>query len=77
MANIDQDFASFTGKKEPFQHLMAYDALLAVKILGGMRGIEKDSIYIAGESMGGRNAIIAAAIDPGIKGVLAISSSAS
>lgn len=74
-ASIDQDFASFTDKKEPFQHLMVYDALLAAKILNEMPGIEKGSIYIAGESMGGRNAMLAAAIEPSIKGVLAISSS--
>ena len=75
LANIDRDFAGFTDKKEPFQHLMVYDALLAARILDKMPGIEKGSIFIAGESMGGRNAMIAAAIGPSIKGVLAISSS--
>ena len=75
LANIDQDFASFMDKKEPFQHLMVYDALLAAKLLDELPGVEKGSVYIAGESMGGRNAMLAAAIDPSIKGVLAISSS--
>lgn len=75
VGNIESDFQLFREKKEPFQHLMVYDAILAAEILNSVPGIETNSIYIAGESLGGRNAMIAAAVDARIKGALSISSS--
>ena len=73
--SIEQDFQIFAADSEPFQHKMFYDALRAVDLLKSRKEIDPEKIYVAGESMGGRTAIITAAIDPSIKGVLAISTS--
>jgi dienelactone hydrolase len=72
---LDEDYASFLAAKEPYQHLMVYDALRAYDLLYSAPFVDPERIIIAGESLGGRVAIIAAAIDRNIKGVLAISSS--
>lgn len=71
---LDDDYASFLKGQEPYQHLMVYDALRAYDLLYSAPFINPDKIIIAGESLGGRIAIIAAAIDRNIKGVLVISS---
>lgn len=72
--SIKQDYLEFLQSKEPSQHLMVYDALRAYDLLYSAPFVDPDRIMIAGESLGGRIAIIAAAIDRNIKGVLAISS---
>ena len=74
MPNIDDDFASFSASKEPYQHLMVYDALRGFDLLYSAPFVDPDNIILAGESLGGRIAIIATAIDRNIKGSLVISS---
>ena len=71
--SLEEDYANFIQAKEPVQHLMVYDALKAYDLLYSAPFVDPDRIIIAGESLGGRNAIIAAAIDRNIKGVLVIS----
>ena len=71
---LDEDYNSFLNSKEPYQHLMVYDALRGFDLLYSAPFIDPNHIMLAGESLGGRNAIIAAAIDRNIKGVLVISS---
>lgn len=75
LPSLDEDYASFLQGKEPYQHLMVYDALRAFDLLKSAPFTDSSRIIIAGESLGGRIAIIAAAIDRNIKGVLVISSS--
>lgn len=72
--SLDEDYASFLNAEEPVQHLMVYDVLRAYDLLYSAPFVDPDRIMIAGESLGGRIAIIAAAIDNNIKGVIAISS---
>ncbi|MEK6918315.1 MAG: alpha/beta hydrolase [Nanoarchaeota archaeon] len=72
---LQEDYNVFAQGNEPTQHLSVYDALKAYDVLKQMKNIDKNNIAIAGESMGGRYAIIAAAIDKRLKGVLIISSS--
>ena len=72
---IEQDYDIFSTGKEPIQHLSVYDALRAYDVLKDIDGIDKENIVIAGESMGGRYAIIAGAIEKRFKGVMVISSS--
>lgn len=72
--NLDEDYASFTEGKEPYQHLMVYDALRAFDLMKSTPFTDSERIIIAGESLGGRIAVIAAALDRNIKGVLLISS---
>ena len=71
---LDEDYNNFLNSKEPYQHLMVYDALRGFDLLYSAPFIDQNHIMLAGESLGGRNAIIAAAIDRNIKGVLVISS---
>ena len=72
---IQEDYNIFSQGKEPIQHSSVYDALKAYDVLKKINNINKNNIAIAGESMGGRYAIIAAALDKRLKGVIVISSS--
>jgi len=72
---LEQDYAVFKEGKEPINHLSVFDGLRAYDVLKEIKGVDKNNIAIAGESMGGRYAVIAAAIDKRLKGVIAISSS--
>jgi len=68
---IQQDYETFLNMTPPaISHLMIYDALLAFDYLQGQEGIDKKNIFIAGESLGGKNAIITAAIEKSIAGVV-------
>ena len=69
------DYELWKNGKEPVEHKMVYDALLAVDVLRQEPSIDPEKIAIIGESNGGRFAIIAAAIDPKISGVIGISTS--
>jgi uncharacterized protein len=67
------DLQMFLKGIEPTEHKMVYDALAAAEILRAQPGIDPQRIIYAGESNGGRFAIIACAQDPAARGVLAIS----
>ena len=67
------DLRKFLKGEEPTEHKMVYDALAAAKILRSRPEIDSERIIYAGESNGGRFAIMACALDPAAKGVLAIS----
>ncbi|MEE8168634.1 MAG: alpha/beta fold hydrolase [Candidatus Hydrothermarchaeales archaeon] len=71
VTSIEEDYRTFLRGEEPIQHKMVYDALRAIDCMRSFPEIE--DVYIAGESMGGRFAIIAGAIDPSIAGVIGIS----
>ena len=71
--SLEEDYANFLKAKEPLQHLMVYDALRAFDLLHSAPFVDSSNIIIAGESLGGRIAVIAAAIDRNIKGALVIS----
>jgi len=72
--SLDEDYSGFLNSQEPYQHLMVYDALRGFDLLYSAPFVDPSHIILVGESLGGRNAIIAAAIDRNIKGVLVISS---
>lgn len=67
------DLQMFLKGEEPTEHKMVYDALAAGEILRSQSEIDPECIIYAGESNGGRFAIMACALDPAAKGVLAIS----
>jgi dienelactone hydrolase len=67
------DLQMFLKGVEPTEHRMVYDALAAGEVLRSRPEIDPTRIIYAGESNGGRFAIIACALDPAAKGVLAIS----
>ena len=67
------DLQMFLKGVEPTEHKMVYDALAAGEILRSRPEIDPERIIYTGESNGGRFAIIACALDPAARGVLAIS----
>jgi putative hemolysin len=77
--NANLDVSRLRNGEEPEQFKMFYDALAAFDVLNSnsdvLAGINKSAIYMAGESMGGRVAIIAGAMEPRVAGVMGISTS--
>ncbi len=73
--DMEYDYSLFKDGKEPVEHKMVFDALRSVDVLRQDSRIDAKRIAIIGESNGGRFAIIATALDPGIKGVIGISTS--
>ena len=81
--NAEHELSLFKGGGMPEQYKMFYDALAAFDVLNSCTGstftrcdmmlINKSAIYMAGESMGGRVAIVAGAMEPKLAGVMAIS----
>ncbi len=65
----------FLRGDEPTEHKMVYDALAAAEVLRSQPEVDPNRIIYAGESNGGRFAIIACALDARAKGVMAISTS--
>ncbi len=63
----------FLKGNEPTEHKMVHDALVAAEILRRIPGIDPERIVYAGESNGGRFAIIASALDANARGTMAIS----
>lgn len=71
--DVNSDLELFLEGREPVEHMMVYDALAAAEILRSLPEIDPERIIYAGESNGGRFAIIACALDKQALGVLAIS----
>jgi dienelactone hydrolase len=71
--DIQSDLAKFVNDEEPTEHKMVHDALVAAAVLRDQPEIDPDRIVYAGESNGARFAIIACALDPEARGVIAIS----
>jgi dienelactone hydrolase len=71
--DIQGDLQMFMNDEEPTEHKMVHDALTAAAILRNQPGIDPNRVVYAGESNGARFAIIACALDPEARGVVAIS----
>jgi len=72
--DLTAGYAAFRSGEIPAQYAQIYDVLLAYDYIRSREDLDGSSIAILGESMGGRFAIIAAGIEPGIKGAFVISS---
>lgn len=73
--SVEQDYADFKEGEEPYYHASVYEALKAYDFLGARPEVNQSAIFVLGESMGGRTGIIAAAIEPGIRGYMGVSTS--
>jgi hypothetical protein len=71
--NTERELELFKKGKEPLQWRMVYDALKAYDLLSSREEIDPEKIIMIGESVGGRFAIIATALEEKIKGVIGIS----
>lgn len=68
--SLEQDAVLFAHEQEPYHHLVVYDALRAVDAL---RERGYTCVLLGGESNGGRIALLAAAQDKKIPGILLMS----
>ncbi|MBN2109833.1 MAG: alpha/beta hydrolase [Methanosarcinaceae archaeon] len=68
----EHDLGLFKGGSEPLEYIMVYDAMMAADVLDEQPEVD-GGIAMLGLSNGGRFAIITTAIEPGTKGVIAIS----
>jgi len=73
VVDIQDDLQMFMNGKEPTEYKMVHDALVAAEILRNQPEIDPNRIVYVGESNGGRFAIIACALDPTARGVIAVS----
>lgn len=71
-ASMEEELAAFVAGKPPQTHLMVSDALCAFEVLASRGEIDAGRIAFAGESMGGRLALIAAALEPRARGAVGI-----
>lgn len=71
--SMDDEYAAFSRNEEPEQHRMVYDVLRAFDFLRQRNYVDPENIAVFGESMGGRFAIMAAAVEPRIKAVIGVS----
>jgi len=72
---FEDDYQLWLQGYEATHHMAVYDGLRAFDLLHQLPGIDRSRIYAAGESMGGNYAMIAAGIEPRIRGLMLISSS--
>ncbi|MCK5234034.1 MAG: acetylxylan esterase [Candidatus Aenigmarchaeota archaeon] len=75
MTGMEAEHTSYLNGVAPVPHRMVFDALRAFDILQGRDEIDPEKIGFYGESMGGRFAIIAAALEPRAKFLIGVSTS--
>ena len=73
MKSMDDEYLLFSQNNEPVQHKMVFDVLRAYDFLKARNDVDYNNIAVLGESMGGRLAIMAGAVEPRIKAVVGIS----
>ena len=72
LPSLKEDYLLFLEGNETYSHKMIYDALRAFDYLAMQKDIDPSKLLMAGESFGGRNAIIATAIEPKVFGILVV-----
>lgn len=75
ISSMDEEYATFIDNREPITHKMVFDVLRAYDFLAERDDVDSKNIIVFGESMGGRFAIMAAAVEPRIKAVVGVSTS--
>ncbi|HMK47474.1 MAG TPA: alpha/beta fold hydrolase [Methanocella sp.] len=71
--DVNGGYQSYTQGDTPVQYKQIYDILLAYDYIKSRQDLNGNDVAILGESMGGRFAIIAAAMEPEVKGVFTVS----
>ena len=69
------DFETWANKGETVQSKMVHDSLAGFDVLNSLPEADSKKIYMSGQSMGGRFAIIAGSIEQDVAGLLLISTS--
>ncbi len=73
VGDISSNYEAFRQGTEPPLHKIVYDALRSYDLLLERSEIDPERVAFVGESMGGRTAIIAAALEPRSRGAVGIS----
>jgi len=73
MLPFRQDVEMFKSSGLGMQHTLIIDALIAKNVVSQSAKVDENNIIFMGESLGGRIAMIAAALEDSIRGVIAIS----
>ena len=71
--NLESGYTAFANGGDPVQYKQVYDVLLAYDCIRSMPGLDGDNVAVLGESMGGRFAIIATALEPRLKAAIGVS----
>lgn len=71
--DLDRGYSAFASGGDPVQYKQAYDVLGAYDCIRSEAELDGDNVAVLGESMGGRFAIIAAALEPGLKAAIGVS----
>jgi uncharacterized protein len=72
--DIRTGYAVYRNGGLPSQYAQIYDTLLGYDYIRSRPDLDGGNVTVLGESMGGRFAIVTAAIEPGLKGALVVSS---
>ncbi len=67
-------FDAFRNGDLPAQYAQIYDVLLGYDYIRSRKDLDGDNVAVLGESMGGRFAVVAAGIEPGLKAAVVVSS---
>jgi fermentation-respiration switch protein FrsA (DUF1100 family) len=68
-------FEAYRRGDMPAQYAQIYDVLLGYDYVRSRQDLDSGNIVVLGESMGGRFAVIATGIEPGVKAAFVVSSS--
>jgi hypothetical protein len=71
--DLNSGYSAFVNGDDPVQYKQVYDVLLAYDCIRSMPILDGENVAVLGESMGGRFAIVSAALEPGLKAVVAVS----
>nr|WP_255668487.1 acetylxylan esterase [Methanocella sp. CWC-04] len=73
--DLNSGFDAYINGGDPVQYRQVYDALAGLDYIKTRKDLDGSNVAIMGESMGGRFAIIAGALEPQFKAVYVVSSS--
>jgi len=71
--DLNSGYTAFVDDGDPVQYKQVYDVLLGYDYIKSRQDLDGDNVAVLGESMGGRFAIVSAALEPGIKAAVAVS----
>jgi hypothetical protein len=71
--DINSGYTAFVDGGDPVQYEQVYDVLLGYDFIKSRQDLDGGNVAVLGESMGGRFAIVSAALEPGIKAAVAVS----
>ncbi len=71
--DLNSGYAAFANGGDPVQYEQVYDVLLAYDYIRSRNDLDTGNVAVLGESMGGRFAIVATALEPGLKAAFTIS----